>query len=48
MYVPAVAVINQFIESELTRHENYAAKLKVRDADFESLNLLFKAVLEKH
>lgn len=45
-YAPAVPVINAFIESELERHESYAEKLKGRDADFESLNLLFKAVLE--
>lgn len=47
-YAPAVPVINAFIESELERHESYAEKLKGRDADFESLNLLFKAVLEKN
>ncbi len=46
-YAPAVPVINAFIESELARHESYAEKLKGRDADFESLNLLFKAVLER-
>lgn len=45
-YAPAVPVINAFIESELERHESYAEKLKGRDGDFESLNLLFKAVLE--
>lgn len=47
-YAPAVPVINAFIESELGRHESYADKLKGRDADFESLNLLFKAVLERN
>jgi hypothetical protein len=47
-YAPAVPVINAFIESELKRHESYAEKLKGRDADFESLNLLFKAVLERN
>lgn len=47
-YAPAVPVINAFIESELERHERYAEKLKGRDADFESLNLLFKAVLERN
>lgn len=47
-YAPAVPVINAFIESELERHESYAEKLKGRDADFESLNLLFKAVLERN
>jgi hypothetical protein len=47
-YAPAVPVINAFIESELARHESYAEKLKGRDADFESLNLLFKAVLERN
>ena len=46
-YAPAVPVINEFIESELTRHENYVASNKGRDAQFESLNLLFKAVLER-
>lgn len=46
-YAPAVPVINAFIESELERHESYAEKLKGRDADFESINLLFKAVLER-
>ena len=47
-YAPAVPVINTFIESELERHEGYAEKLKGRDADFDSLNLLFKAVLERN
>lgn len=47
-YAPAVPFINAFIESELARHESYAEKLKGRDADFESLNLLFKAVLERN
>jgi hypothetical protein len=47
-YAPAVPVINAFIESELARHKSYAEKLKGRDADFESLNLLFKAVLERN
>ncbi|WP_017444126.1 DNA polymerase beta superfamily protein [Gayadomonas joobiniege] len=47
-YVPAVPVINEFIESELTRHESYTASYKVRNAQFESLNLLFKAVLERN
>jgi len=46
-YAPAVPIINEFIESELKRHENYADSNKKRDADFESLNLLFKATLEK-
>ena len=45
-YAPAVPAINTFIESELERHKNYAEKLTGRDADFESLNRLFKAVLE--
>ncbi|MCV2886256.1 nucleotidyltransferase domain-containing protein [Aestuariibacter sp. AA17] len=47
-YAPAIPVINEFIESELTRHENYAASNKGRGAQFESLNLLFKAVLERN
>jgi predicted nucleotidyltransferase len=47
-YAPAVSAINAFIVSELERHESYAEKLKGRDADFESLNLLFKAVLERN
>jgi len=47
-YAPAVPVINEFIEAELKRHENYAASYKTRAADFESLNLLFKAVLERN
>lgn len=47
-YAPAVPVINEFIESELARHENYVASNKGRDAQFESLNLLFKAVLERN
>ncbi len=47
-YAPTVPVINAFITSELGRHESYADKLKGRDADFESLNLLFKAVLERN
>ncbi|WP_133470014.1 DNA polymerase beta superfamily protein [Paraglaciecola marina] len=47
-YAPAVPVINEFIESELARHESYSAKMKGREADFESLNMLFKAVLERY
>lgn len=47
-YASAVPVINEFIESELARHENYVASNKGRDAQFESLNLLFKAVLERN
>lgn len=47
-YAPAVPVINEFIESELARHENYVTSNKGRDAQFESLNLLFKAVLERN
>jgi len=47
-YAPAVPVINEFIESELARLESYAEKTKGIDADFELLNRLFKAVLEKN
>lgn len=47
-YAPAVPVINEFIESELARHQDYAATYAEREAEFESLNLLFKAVLEKN
>ncbi|ERB62864.1 hypothetical protein N779_23990 [Vibrio coralliilyticus OCN008] len=47
-YAPAVPVINEFIESELLRHEHYVAINKGREAQFESLNLLFKAVLERN
>lgn len=47
-YAPAIPVLNEFIESELARHESYSAKMKGREADFESLNLLFKAVLERN
>ena len=46
-YAPAVPIINEFIESELTRHENYAASKKERDADFDELNKLFLAVLNR-
>lgn len=47
-YAPAVPVLNEFIESELARHESYSAIMKGREADFESLNLLFKAALERN
>ncbi|WP_440876895.1 nucleotidyltransferase domain-containing protein [Thalassotalea sp. PLHSN55] len=47
-YAPTVPVINEFIESELQRHENYIATNKERDAEFDSLNRLFKAVLERN
>lgn len=47
-YAPAVPVINAFIESELARLESYGEKAKGRDADFDSLNVLFKAVLERN
>jgi len=47
-YAPAVPVINEFIESQLARLESYAEKAKGRDADFELLNRLFKAVLERN
>jgi predicted nucleotidyltransferase len=47
-YAPAMPVINEFIESQLARLEGYAEKAKGKDADFELLNRLFKAVLEKN
>lgn len=47
-YAPAVPVINEFIESELARHKNYTASNNARDAQFDSLNLLFKTVLERN
>jgi predicted nucleotidyltransferase len=47
-YAPAVPVINEFIESEFIRHEKYMANKKRQDGKFESLNLLFKAVLERN
>lgn len=47
-YAPAVPVINEFIESEFIRHEKYMASKKRQDGKFESLNLLFKAVLERN
>jgi predicted nucleotidyltransferase len=47
-YAPAVPVINEFIESELARLASYAEKTKGIDADFELLNRLFKAALEKN
>lgn len=47
-YAPAVLVINDFIASELDRHESYAEKSKGRDVDFEALNDLFLSVLAKN
>ena len=44
-YAPAVPVINKFIASELTRLEDYSGKLKGKDVEFDSLNLLFKSIL---
>ncbi|WP_199609639.1 nucleotidyltransferase domain-containing protein [Flocculibacter collagenilyticus] len=46
-YGVAVPIINQFIEDELTRLENYTAKATKKDSDFASLNQLFKSVLER-
>lgn len=46
-YAPAVPVINEFIEAELTRHENYAANVKKKAVDFDALNLLFKTTLNQ-
>ena len=45
-YAPAVPVINEFIESELHRHEAFSTGAKGRDATFDDLNMLFKSVLE--
>ncbi len=45
-YAPAVPVINEFIESELHRHESYTVGTKGRDATFDDLNKLLKSVLE--
>lgn len=45
-YASAVPVINDFIESELKRHESYAASANERDAIFDELNDLFRSVLE--
>jgi predicted nucleotidyltransferase len=47
-YAPAMPVINEFIESQLARLEGYAEKAKGKEAGFELLNRLFKAVLEKN
>ncbi|WP_247741650.1 nucleotidyltransferase domain-containing protein [Endozoicomonas sp. G2_1] len=44
-YAPAVPIINQFIESELSRHQENPPSAGDRDADFELLNQLFKRVL---
>ena len=40
-YAPAVPVINEFIEAELTRHENYTTNVKKKVVDFDALNQLF-------
>ncbi|RDV24698.1 nucleotidyltransferase domain-containing protein [Alteromonas aestuariivivens] len=47
-YASAVPVINDFIESELKRHESYAANTTERDANFDELNILFQSVLESN
>lgn len=47
-HIPKLPLINQFIESELDRREPWVASQKDRDADFEVLNRLFKAVLERN
>lgn len=44
-YIKSVPVINEFIESELARHENYRSKFETRDVDFEVLNQLFIEIL---
>lgn len=44
-YIKSVPVINEFIASELARHENYSAKFETRDVDFEVLNQLFVEIL---
>ena len=44
-YIKSVPVINEFIESELARHENYTSKFETRDVDFEVLNQLFVEIL---
>ncbi|MDM8546998.1 nucleotidyltransferase domain-containing protein [Candidatus Venteria ishoeyi] len=43
--VPAVLVLNQFIEAELQRLECYQAKPKAQQMQLKSLNSLFHAVL---
>ena len=47
-YAPAVPVINEFIEAELTRHENYTANVKKKVVDFDALNQLFKETLARY
>lgn len=47
-YIKSVPVINEFIESELARHENYTSKFETIDVDFEVLNQLFVEVLESN
>ncbi|WP_339692094.1 nucleotidyltransferase domain-containing protein [uncultured Pseudoalteromonas sp.] len=47
-YIKSVPVINEFIESELARHENYRSKFETRDVDFEELNQFFVEVLESN
>lgn len=46
-YATAVPVINNFIESELERHESYAVRTTERDASFDELNALFQSVLAR-
>lgn len=44
---PAIPVLNEFIENELIRLENYREKTQERVAPFSSLNVLFHEVLDK-
>ena len=46
--IPSIPVINDFIQSELERIETFSGKPVGRDADFQELNQLFKAVLDKY
>ncbi|KPH94766.1 nucleotidyltransferase [Pseudoalteromonas porphyrae] len=46
-YIKSVPVINEFIESELARHENYTSKFEKRSVDFEELNQLFIDILSR-
>jgi uncharacterized protein len=43
--IPAIPVLNQFIESELVRLEHYATKSSGREIGFDAINQLFKHVL---
>lgn len=44
---PAVPELNNFIQTELERLEQYSEKAIGRDTDYEELNMLFKEVLER-